>query len=150
MELRGYKPRDCKELAQLFYDTVHSVCAQDYSPAQLNAWADGQVDEAAWNASFLAHDTVVAVENKRIIGFADMAEDGYLDRLYVHKNFQRRGVASVLCDMLEWRSQAEVLTTQASITAQPFFESRGYAVVREQQVERQGVMLTNFVMELRR
>lgn len=28
----------------------------------------------------------------------------------------------------------------------PFFERRGYRDVREQQVERQGIMLTNFVM----
>lgn len=31
-----------------------------------------------------------------------------------------------------------------------FFEKRGYRVIREQQVERQGVALTNFVMEKRR
>ena len=35
----------------------------------------------------------------------------------------------------------------ASITARPFFEQRGYRVVRQQQVERGGVLLTNFVME---
>ena len=39
------------------------------------------------------------------------------------------------------------VTTHASITARPFFEARGYRVVRQQQVERQGVALTNFVME---
>lgn len=32
------------------------------------------------------------------------------------------------------------------IRKSPFFERRGYRVVREQQVERQGIMLTNFVM----
>ena len=39
------------------------------------------------------------------------------------------------------------VTTHASITARPFFEKRGYRVVKEQQVERHGVLLTNFVME---
>ena len=29
----------------------------------------------------------------------------------------------------------------------PFFEARGYRVVRPQQVERRGQVLTNFVME---
>ena len=29
----------------------------------------------------------------------------------------------------------------------PFFEKRGYRVVKEQQVERQGILLTNYVME---
>ena len=44
--------------------------------------------------------------------------------------------------LLSLQSEAAVL----SITARPFFERRGYRVVREQQVERQGIMLTNFVM----
>ena len=39
-----------------------------------------------------------------------------------------------------------VVTTHASITARPFFEKRGYHVVKEQQVERRGVVLINYVM----
>ena len=39
------------------------------------------------------------------------------------------------------------ITTHASITARPFFLKRGYRVVREQQVERGGILLTNYVME---
>lgn len=46
--------------------------------------------------------------------------------------------------------QCEAYTTHASITARPFFEKRGYRVVRAQQVERQGLYLTNYVMEKRR
>lgn len=142
MTLRPYRPADCPHLAELFTSTVHTVCARDYTQAQLDAWADGQVDLAAWNASFLAHTTLVAVEGGSIVGFADLAPDGYLDRLYVHKDWQRRGVASALCDAL---SGAKV--THASLTARPFFEKRGWRVVKEQQVERHGVLLTNFVME---
>jgi len=42
------------------------------------------------------------------------------------------------------------IVTHASITARPFFEKRCYKVVLEQQVERRGVLLTNFVMEKQR
>ena len=55
---------------------------------------------------------------------------------------QGRGVASALCDALP-----AARITHASITARPFFERRGWHVVKEQQVERRGVLLTNFVME---
>lgn len=142
MTLRPYRSEDCPALAALFYDTVHTVNARDYTPEQLDAWADGQVDLTAWDASFLAHTTLVAEEKGIIVGFADLAEDGYLDRLYVHKDWQGRGVATALCDAL---SGAKV--THASLTARPFFEKRGWQVVKEQQVERRGVLLTNFVME---
>lgn len=35
--IRPYQPDDCLQLAALFYDTVHTVNARDYSPAQLDA-----------------------------------------------------------------------------------------------------------------
>ena len=79
-----------------------------------------------------------------------MTNDGFLDRLYVHKDYQKKGIASALCDRLEENCAAAYFTTHASMTARPFFEKRGYRVIREQQVERQGVALTNFVMEKRR
>ncbi len=40
-------------------------------------------------------------------------------------------------------------TVHASLTARPFFEARGYEVIRDQRVLRRGVILTNFVMEKR-
>lgn len=86
MILRPYRPADCPVLAQLFFDTVHTVNARDYSPEALEAWADGQVDLPAWNERFLAHTSLVAEEAGEIVGFADMDEHGYLDRLYVHRD----------------------------------------------------------------
>ncbi len=146
MKLRTYRLEDCPEMAHLFYETVHTVNAKDYTQAQLNAWATGNVDLNVWNASFLAHHTVVAEMDGKIVGFGDMDSSGYLDRLFVHKDFQHRGVATAICDELENASATTEFTTHASITAKPFFEKRGYAVVKEQQVERRGVWLTNFVM----
>ena len=144
--LRPYRPADCPELAQLFYDTVHAVNARDYSPRQLDAWATGQVDLDAWNRSLLSHSTLVAEADGRLLGFGDMTAEGYLDRLYVHKDHQSQGIATALCRALEVQVAAPCFTTHASLTARPFFEGRGYRVVNEQQVERRGVWLINFVM----
>ena len=117
--LRQYKEEDCKEIAKLFYDTVHTVNAKDYSEEQRKVWATGQVDIKVWNESFL--------------------------------NNQGIGVASMLCEALEAHSfsfGSERITTHASITAKPFFFKRGYQIVKEQQVMREGVSLTNYVMVL--
>ena len=141
MFIRQYQPCDCREITELFYHTVHSVNARDYTERQLNVWATGEVDLENWNR------TLVAVEEGRIIGFGDIDKSGYLDRLYVHKDYQGRGVASGICDVLEAAVSGKKLSVHASITARPFFEKRGYKVVKEQQVERQGVFLTNYVME---
>lgn len=147
--MERYQPGEAAALAELFYRTVHAVCTGDYTPAQLDAWADGKVDVAVWDKSFLRHDTLVARMNGEIVGFADL-DGGYLDRLYVHKDHQRQGVATALVQALEGLAVSRgerYMTTHASITARPFIEKQGYRVIREQQVERKGLLLTNFVME---
>ena len=146
MTLREYRPADCKEITELFYHTVHTVNAKDYTREQLHVWATGQVDLDKWNQSFQDHYTIVAVENDVLVGFGDIDSTGYLDRLFVHADHQRKGIAAAICDRLE-QAVPGTITTHASITAKPFFEKRGYKVVKEQQVERQGIALTNFVME---
>lgn len=148
IQLRGYRPADGAALAALFYDTVHTINAADYTREQLDVWADGKMDLSAWNASFLEHFTVVAELDGRIAGFGDITQEGYLDRLYVHKDTQRCGIARMICDSLEAHCTAKEIETHASVTARPFFEKRGYCVIREQQVERRGILLTNYVMRL--
>lgn len=149
MEIRMYQPSDCKSMAELFYQTVHTVNARDYTQEQLRAWATGKVDLEAWNRSFQEHFSLVAVENGRIVGFGDITQTGYLDRLYVHSDYQGKGIATALCNRLEQAVQGSI-ATHASITARPFFEKRGYKVVQEQCVDRHGVRLTNYVMRKER
>ena len=149
MELRPYEHQDCPALARLFFETVRTVNRRDYSRAQVEAWAPEVPDLAAWDASFLAHHTLVAEEAGKILGFADMNAAGYLDRLYVHRDHQGQGVATALCDALEAACPVKVFTTHASLTARSFFEGRGYRVLRRQTVVRRGVALDNYVMEKR-
>ena len=51
MIIRDYQPSDCKEITELFYNTVHTVNAKDYTKEQLDVWATGQVDLEKWNQS---------------------------------------------------------------------------------------------------
>ncbi|WP_349947073.1 GNAT family N-acetyltransferase [Lacrimispora sp. BS-2] len=147
MIIREYNSKDIEEITALFYDTVHGICARDYTKEQLDAWASKDMDRDAWDRSLKEHHSLVAVKNGMIAGFGDMDDTGYLDRLYVHKDYQGQGIATLLCDRLEAGFPGGTVTTHASITAKPFFESRGYRVFKEQQVERKGVILTNYVMK---
>ncbi|ERJ59338.1 GNAT family N-acetyltransferase [Sphingobacterium paucimobilis] len=147
MEIRKYQSNDIKEIAKLFYETVHTINKTDYSKEQLAVWATGDIDITKWDISFQSHHSFVALENDVIVGFGDIDETGYLDRLYVHKNFQGRGIATAICDLLEKEVSVDCIQVHASITAKPFFLKRGYKVIKEQEVERQGVLLTNYLME---
>lgn len=147
--LRGYVESDLEEIAELFYNTVHSICNRDYTKEQLEVWATGKIDKETWHQSFWNHETMVAILENKIVGFGDL-DGAYIDRLYVHKDYQNIGIATEIVDKLEQlaRDNKEtIITVHASITARPFFEKRGYTIVKEQQVERQGIHLTNYVME---
>ena len=66
MLIRKYQKEDCKELCALFYDTVHTINAKDYTKDQLDVWATGQVDFEKWDKSLQEHYSIVAVD--KIVG----------------------------------------------------------------------------------
>ena len=98
--VRLYKPEDCKEIVKLFYDTVHTVNLKDYSLAQLDAWAPEEIDVDMWEKSLSKSHTVVVESNGIIVGFGNLDDTGYFDRLYVHKDFQGQGVATIIANEL--------------------------------------------------
>ncbi|MBD5586461.1 GNAT family N-acetyltransferase [Clostridium botulinum] len=150
MNIRIYQSEDCREIVELFYNTVHSINSRDYNSAQLDVWAPKEIDIVSWDKSFSQHCSIVAEESDVIIGFGDLDATGYFDRLYVHKDYQGIGVATTIANELERYAQENhisIVTTNASITAKPFFEKRGYEVIKEQFVERNGQFLKNFIMK---
>jgi len=149
ISLRSYRPADLPAVCRLFYETVHTVCANDYAQRELDAWAPEKVDLAAWNRALRESLCVIATVGDEIVGFANLAGD-YLDRIYVHAAWQRRGVGSAMVGALERAARKRGIVsiyTDASITARPFFRALGYRVVTPQKVVRGGVVLTNFRME---
>ena len=146
IEIKTYQRTDLEEIVQLFYQTVHFVNIQDYTKEQVDTWANGSVDLEKWHRSFLEYTTYVAKIEGKIVGFGDITKEGYLDFLYVHYRYLHLGIATKLCDALEKAVSTSLIETHASITAKPFFEKRGYKVIKQQQVLRQGVLLTNYVM----
>lgn len=153
MILRKYKSDDCLKLLKLFYDTVRTVNKKDYNDEQLSVWApDNYIEEKynTWQKSLSENFTIIAEKNGDIVGFGDIEKNGYLNRLFVHKNYQSRGIASSIVKELENYAEKiciRTIITEASTTAKPFFEKIGYSLVKEQQVEKKGIFLTNYVME---
>ena len=150
MEIKLYKQEYLDRILKLFYDTVHEVNIADYTKEQADAWAPLFPDKKKWQKSIQAHYALTAWEGEILTGFGDIDSLGYLDRLYVHKDFQGRGIASALLMELEdyGRKQgAERFFTYSSITARPFFKKQGYILLWENVVERKGILLKNYRME---
>ena len=82
MLYREYKPEDVHQILKLFYNTVHTVNALDYSAEQLDAWAPLSQDAAAWNKSLCENYTLVAEQDGLICGFADLAPGHLLHEMW--------------------------------------------------------------------
>lgn len=124
MIIREYKSLDCKELTELFYNTVHTINAKDYTKEQLDIWATKQTNLKKWDQSLQKNYSLVAIDNGIIVGFGDIDKTGYLDHLFVHADYQGKGIATAICNQLEQAVYGSILT-HSSITAKSFFEKRG-------------------------
>ncbi|MFE5318381.1 GNAT family N-acetyltransferase [Paenibacillus sp. NPDC056579] len=153
MLLRRFHETDIDQIITLFYETVHTINKQDYTQEQVNAWAspaDMKQRKEVWLKALTTNISYVAEMNGYIAGFSDMSPQGYLDRLFVHKEHQGQGIASALVDTLEYEGKKLGLIdieTDSSITARPFFERKGYILVKSQIVERNNTQLMNFRMK---
>jgi len=150
MVVRDYEMEDAGPICRLFYETVRAVNLADYSPEQVRAWAPEVPDPGTWHARMSGRHTLVAEDEDGVAGFAELEEDGHLDMLYSRRDRVGRGVGSRLYAAVEGRARdlgVERIFTEASITARPFFERQGFAVLRQNTVSRGGVGLTNFSME---
>ena len=133
MFLRAYKPADKRQMQQLFYDTVHTVNARDYTQEQLDAWAPALPNRDAW-ARLEKQFCFVVESQKEVVGFISLTSDGLLDLLYVHTDFQGKGIARTLLKYVERVARKHgirLLRTEASITSLVFFEKMGFVLVAE-------------------
>ncbi|MBD2415448.1 GNAT family N-acetyltransferase [Nostoc calcicola FACHB-389] len=150
MKIREYKLSDTQAIMKLFYDTVHEINIGDYTQEQVDAWAPKNMDYEVWHKRLQAKLPYIAEDNGQIVGFGELEADGHIDCFYCHSKYQRKGIGSKLLNHLENTAKLQGikrLYTEASITAKLFFETQGFRVITEQQVERRGVLFQNYVME---
>ena len=150
MIIERFKESDLQEIITLFYETIHSVNIKDYTEEQVNIWAPKTPNLSRWMPSLKQHITYVVKIGDKIIGFGDLEKNGYLDRLFIHKDFQGKGAASLILSTLEKEALSlglKEIITQVSITAKPFFESKGYIIVNKQKKEHHGIVFINYLMK---
>ncbi len=149
MRVRPYAAADLETLIALFRASVRTVARRDYTFEQVLAWSPDEIDGNNWLLRLGASSTWLAAEGTRVTGFISMEPEGHLDMLYVHPDFLRRGVASALLRRAERSACSQgvvTLSTEASITARPFFERHGFRLIAPQTVMRHGEELRNFRM----
>ena len=149
MDIRKFRRGDEKELWDLFYNTIHNVNIQDYNKAQVAVWAPDDLDINFAFQKFREIDPFVVIHNGKIIGYADIQSNGYIDHFYCHHEFQRQGVGSMLFATLEKEARENGIVqmySNVSITARPFFEAMGFSLEKEQFIQVGDQQLKNYRM----
>lgn len=147
--IREMRRSDLEICILLFQETVHSVNRRDYLQIQLDAWAPKTLRDMQRWETMLQNISYVAEVYDQVVGFGDITHEGYIDRLFVHKDYQRMGIASNILQQLELQAKSigiKEIKTEASITAKPFFLAFGYQIAKQQIVEIRGVEMVNFLM----
>ena len=137
LALRPFLQADVPLLREIFRDSIAELTAEDYTPAQQEAWASAADDEAAFGKKLAGELTLVATLAGSPVGFAALAGKDKIDMLYVHPAAAGQGVGAMLTDALEKLAGsrgAEKLTVDASDSARGFFEKRGFVAQQRNSV----------------
>ena len=111
-------------------------------------WSPGSVPARAL-LYLLSHTTLVVDE--RIVAYADLQPDGYIDHFFVHGEHARQGIGTLLMrHLLALAGQRGLagLTSDVSRTAQPFYRRFGFVVVAQREPVIRGVVVPNASMRL--
>lgn len=141
---------DLEEIQKLYIETIQSVCKNDYNPEQIEAWISGVKNKERWIEVIEKQFVLLAVIENQIAGFGTLKDGNYIDFFYIHKDFQRQGIADKILNELELEARkynSKIITSDISITAKPFFEKKGFIVKAEQINLRLNVELINYKME---
>ncbi|WP_299685377.1 GNAT family N-acetyltransferase [uncultured Tateyamaria sp.] len=149
VHVRQAQTGEADALGAVMWDAVHNGPSL-YTAAQRAAWVPRAPSGPTWAARLGDQQIWVAEEAGALLGFVTLGDGGYVDFAYVRGGAQRRGIFGALMTTLEGSARdqgARRLWTHASLMAQPAFAQAGFHVIRHQDIERRGEILSRAEME---
>ena len=149
MRIRPFLASDAVETAKTHINTIRYINSKDYSSKEIMVWSRSSSARKLRN-SMKKRIRFVAVENKKIIGFCDFSHDGELTGLYVHKDFQNKGIGLALLKRLEKEAKNQghlELSLHSTITAKNFYQANGYKVIKKEKFKIKKNYLTVYFMK---
>lgn len=149
MRVRSFRNGDESALHAVFLSAVHEIACADYTPEQLQAWAPRDLDQALWARRIQGIQPFVVENESGLVGYADVQPNGYIDHFFVAAPYARKGVGSMLMKHIHAAAHAtsiKTLTSDVSLTAQPFFAKFGFEVVEQRSPVVLGLIVPNALM----
>ncbi len=150
VHIRRYREAEVMALFEIYYSAIHLVASRDYTPEQVEAWAPRSLDPERWRRKIRDINPFVAEADGQLVGYADLQANGYIDHFFVSGARPREGIGAQLMRHLLNEAQRfglTELTSDVSLTAQPFYERFGFHVVEQRSHELRGVLIPNALMQ---
>ena len=129
--IRRASAADAEAVHKIVLLALRETNARDYPPSVINRLALTLPDKVASNLETWC--AFVAIVNGQVVGTGSL-NGRTVSSVYIHPEYQRRGIATKLMDAVENVASAPsqgTLHVQSSITAKPFYAKRGFKTVRE-------------------
>jgi putative acetyltransferase len=136
---------DLPQMLDLFRETVLAINVQHYTDDQVRVWSAAGNRADRWAEKISRQHILIAEQDGQILGYGSLEND-YIDLLYVHKDQQGKGIASMIYNILEGKARQDgmqALATDASFTAKAFFERKGFILVEQRSYIVDGVEISN-------
>lgn len=149
IQVREASLDDIPYITSLFRDTVVHINSKDYSDKQITVWSSAANDIEKWEDRINNSYFLVAEIRDEIVGFAYLTKGYYFDGLFVHKDYQHKGIGSHLMRVIESKVISEgfeVIKSDISITALEFFENHYYDVDKKQLKNFKGMNFQNYLV----
>ena len=150
MYIRRLLDDEYEDVVKLITDTVHTVCSKDYTKEELDAWAPENFDIKKFRSNLSHCLNLAALEKGKIVGFISMERNGYINRLYTHKDYLCRGIATALYERAEaWAKEKGIceISLDSSKTAKNFYLKLGFRESGISVINHGDVIFRNSVMK---
>ena len=149
IQVRQATLEDLPYITSLFRDTIVHINSKDYSDKQITVWSSAANDIDKWEERIKNSYFLVAEYRGIIAGFAYLTKGYFFEGLFVHKDYQHKGIGSHLMRIIESKVISEgyeVIKSDINITALEFFENHYYDVDKKQLKNFKGMNFQNYLV----
>ena len=150
IKIRRARESDSEEIGNMYFDTVNAINSKDYPKEKIDVWAASGKKFDKWKKKISEQYFLVAEADNIITGISSIDQTGYLDFMYVHKDYQRMGIAQALLNEIERKASEQKnseIWAYVSLTADPFFKKNGYVFTGEKIIVIQGVEFVDRILK---
>jgi putative acetyltransferase len=135
-QFRWASAADGDVLADIMFDAVRNGESL-YSEQQRAAWVPERRSGEDWIQRLRGQDFIVAEQDGKAVGFASLAQGGYVDFAYIRPEAQHSGLFQELLSRIIERAlerREPLLWTHASLMAEPAFAKLGFTIRQRERV----------------